>query len=238
MGRFAPPSKKVQVDVALDEIVLRTLEREPERRYQHAVEVKTDVESIGACRPPAALAPPALAPAPRAAAPRLSRLAVGAVLASLGGPIAMALLLLALRIALRSDPRSPTEVHAGAPIVVRSAVVVGRLALVAFALLSTLGMAVGCGLGWAALARIRREWPRWYGVGAATIGLWVLPLLALDTLLTILVYVASKALHVNRGLPLVLFSWIVLLLAANVLWIVHRRRRFLTLVQVPAPRPG
>lgn len=31
-----PPSKRVQVDVRLDEIVLRALEQEPERRYQQA----------------------------------------------------------------------------------------------------------------------------------------------------------------------------------------------------------
>ncbi len=46
LGRFAPPSQKVQVDVRLDKVVLRTLEKEPERRYQHASEVKTDVEVI------------------------------------------------------------------------------------------------------------------------------------------------------------------------------------------------
>jgi uncharacterized protein (TIGR03067 family) len=46
MGKFAPPSKKVQVDVRLDEIVLRALEQDPEQRYQHASEVKTDVETV------------------------------------------------------------------------------------------------------------------------------------------------------------------------------------------------
>ncbi len=46
IGRFEPPSKKVQVDVRLDEVVLRTLESEPDRRYQHASEVKTDLETI------------------------------------------------------------------------------------------------------------------------------------------------------------------------------------------------
>jgi len=46
MGNFEPPSRKVQVDVRLDEIVLRSMAREPERRYQHASDVKTDVESI------------------------------------------------------------------------------------------------------------------------------------------------------------------------------------------------
>jgi serine/threonine protein kinase len=46
LGKFAPPSQKVQVDVRLDEIVLHTLEKEPSRRYQHASQVKTDVETI------------------------------------------------------------------------------------------------------------------------------------------------------------------------------------------------
>jgi serine/threonine protein kinase len=40
------PSKKVQIDVRLDEVVLRALERKPELRYQQAGEVKTMVETI------------------------------------------------------------------------------------------------------------------------------------------------------------------------------------------------
>ena len=46
LGKFQPPSKKVQVDVRLDEVVLHALEKEPERRYQQASEVKTAVETI------------------------------------------------------------------------------------------------------------------------------------------------------------------------------------------------
>jgi predicted Ser/Thr protein kinase len=46
LGRFAAPSKKVEIDVRLDDVVLRTLEKEPARRYQHASEVKTEVEAI------------------------------------------------------------------------------------------------------------------------------------------------------------------------------------------------
>ncbi|HSG71560.1 MAG TPA: ankyrin repeat domain-containing protein [Planctomycetaceae bacterium] len=45
-GIFDPPSKKVDVDVRLDEIVLRALAREPERRYQSASAVKIDVQKI------------------------------------------------------------------------------------------------------------------------------------------------------------------------------------------------
>jgi serine/threonine-protein kinase len=41
LGRFPPPSRKVQVDVRLDEVVLRALENDPRRRYQKASEVKS-----------------------------------------------------------------------------------------------------------------------------------------------------------------------------------------------------
>ena len=47
-GRFTPPSKKVQIDVRLDEVVLRAMEKEPARRYQQVSEVKTRVEDIAA----------------------------------------------------------------------------------------------------------------------------------------------------------------------------------------------
>jgi tRNA A-37 threonylcarbamoyl transferase component Bud32 len=73
IGKFAPPSQKVQVDVRLDNVVLRSLEKEPERRYQQASEVKTDVETINAeSRPPMApIAPPGR---PYAPAPAINRM--------------------------------------------------------------------------------------------------------------------------------------------------------------------
>ncbi len=46
LGKFQPPSQKVQVDVRLDEVVLHALEKEPSRRYQQASQVKTAVETI------------------------------------------------------------------------------------------------------------------------------------------------------------------------------------------------
>ena len=46
LGKFAPPSRKVQVDVRLDEVVLHALEKEPELRYQQASQVKTALETI------------------------------------------------------------------------------------------------------------------------------------------------------------------------------------------------
>ncbi len=55
---IAPPSRKVVLDVRLDEVVLRALEREPERRYQQASMLKTQVETIAASEAPNVGTPP------------------------------------------------------------------------------------------------------------------------------------------------------------------------------------
>jgi predicted Ser/Thr protein kinase len=59
MGRFAPPSEKVRIDVRLDEIVLHALERDADRRYQHVSQVRDDVEKV--------TGKPQVTPAPSAA---------------------------------------------------------------------------------------------------------------------------------------------------------------------------
>jgi tRNA A-37 threonylcarbamoyl transferase component Bud32 len=46
IGRFAPPSQKSPVDPRVDEVVLHALEKEREKRYHSAGEVKTSVEAI------------------------------------------------------------------------------------------------------------------------------------------------------------------------------------------------
>ncbi len=45
-AKLQPPSRKVQIDVRLDEIVLRALESKPELRYQTAGEMRTQVETF------------------------------------------------------------------------------------------------------------------------------------------------------------------------------------------------
>ena len=67
LGRFAPPSRKVQIDVRLDAVVLRALEKEPEQRYQRASEVRAEVEDIVSQPAAPAVALPA-PPKPRSAA--------------------------------------------------------------------------------------------------------------------------------------------------------------------------
>jgi serine/threonine protein kinase len=66
LGKFAPPSQVARVDVRLDEVVVRALEKEPARRYQHVSELGTDVQNIAAA--PSAT-PPLLSPSPAPVAP-------------------------------------------------------------------------------------------------------------------------------------------------------------------------
>jgi hypothetical protein len=48
LGRFDPPSVKARVDARIDELVLRALAKEPDRRYQHATDVKLALAKIAA----------------------------------------------------------------------------------------------------------------------------------------------------------------------------------------------
>ncbi|MEM7515867.1 MAG: protein kinase [Planctomycetota bacterium] len=54
VGRFASPSERVEVDVRLDEVVLRALEKDPAKRYQSATAVRTEITR--SLEPPAAAA--------------------------------------------------------------------------------------------------------------------------------------------------------------------------------------
>jgi len=64
LGKFAPPSRKYQLDVRLDDVVLRALENDPARRYQNASEVKTQVQNIAGTPAPVAPASVILKPTP------------------------------------------------------------------------------------------------------------------------------------------------------------------------------
>ena len=59
VGRFKPPSTDSGVDARLDEVVLKSLEREPDERYQSAGEVRQEVQHISSSwnQPPLTLAP-------------------------------------------------------------------------------------------------------------------------------------------------------------------------------------
>src|ERR1051326_2603430 len=50
--RIEAPSRRFHLDVRLDEVVLRALEEQPERRFQQASQFKTQVETIAGGAPP------------------------------------------------------------------------------------------------------------------------------------------------------------------------------------------
>lgn len=106
LGKFAPPSQKVQVDVRLDEVVLHTLEKEPSRRYQHASEVKTDVETIAKAEvrsPKSESAQPGPVSAPAAAGGRAWK--VAAIVAGL------VILVLAISLGRRNRAEMNSRLH-------------------------------------------------------------------------------------------------------------------------------
>jgi predicted Ser/Thr protein kinase len=65
LGRFLAPSEKAGTDPRLDTIVFRTLEKERDRRFQSAGEVKTEVEHVTSSEPP----PMPSMPSPQVPAP-------------------------------------------------------------------------------------------------------------------------------------------------------------------------
>jgi serine/threonine protein kinase len=59
LGRFSPPSGQTGADERLDEVVLRALEKDPNRRYQSASQMRAAVESVTSPVQAAPVAPPA-----------------------------------------------------------------------------------------------------------------------------------------------------------------------------------
>jgi predicted Ser/Thr protein kinase len=48
VGRFAPPSKNLKIDVRIDEVVLKALEQNPDQRYQRASHMGSAVSNVSA----------------------------------------------------------------------------------------------------------------------------------------------------------------------------------------------
>ena len=82
LGKFQPPSQKLETDPRLDEVVIHALEKEPDRRYQQVGQMKTDVEKIAQTMPSNEEAGPkpggAPASRPARSAPRVAEAQAGA----------------------------------------------------------------------------------------------------------------------------------------------------------------
>ena len=69
-GIFDPPSQRVQVDDRIDQVVIRAMQQEPDRRYANTGEMKSDVENIR--HTPVPLGPMPAPGSKKAPAPALS----------------------------------------------------------------------------------------------------------------------------------------------------------------------
>jgi predicted Ser/Thr protein kinase len=190
---LAPPSKKVRIDVRLDEVVLRALEKEPERRYHTVGELKTAVETVAAETlnlAGAGSAPgtgPGTMPQGATALPatRWSRLALAGA-----GCVGFFLLVIVLWLLDWPPSRDPSFGRTLPQILFRKAVLPAAFAAL-FA--STI-------LGWTAVVQIRRSAGRLRGLGWAAFDGLFFPLLTVDVVILCVWAIAVKALAAHRGL--------------------------------------
>ena len=210
-----PPSRKVQIDVRLDQVVLRALEKKPELRYQQASDVKTVVETIVATESEARSA----AAVNREAGPRFSSMAiVGAGLSVL----AVALWGGAWLVDGFSEADLPD---------VLPNMTAYELASKALAAMGTLCLLIATILGWISVSQIRRSAGRLYGLGLAVFDGLLFPLLALDGLVGLVCFrEESSGLHH----PFRIALGLVVILATNT-FIVRRVWRALNAGRVGVP---
>jgi len=230
LGKFAPPSTKVRVDVRLDEVVLHALEKEPERRYQQASQVKTDVETIAATRAPGssghesaqdertAVGRQAVDP------PHFSRTAIW------GAGCLAAAVSAVLGVVLAAGEINSLAVQA--PLLERSQIF-SRWHPIAWVLvlaqvLGVLSALAGTTLGGIAISQIRHSRGRVYGLGLAVFDALLVPLLALNGLLIgWWNFVADELAdawipHLGRGLFTILILGLITVTCGIASWLVIR----------------
>ncbi len=191
LGRFALPSELVRLDLRLDEVVMRALEKEPDRRYQQASQVRSRVETIasgpGEARsavPPAAPEHPPVSPPPGApTGSRFSRLV--AITAAYEFVALWGSLFVSISLLFRPNPW-----------VGRPWVLLGGLLLLAPGVIGTAAGLVG-------LIRVQRSRGRLRGAGLALAETVVFPLLGLDIGLGLLLYALLRRILGPQGAGIV-----------------------------------
>lgn len=170
--KLEPPSRKMQIDVRLDEIVLRALAAKPELRFSTAAEFRTQVEGLvqTASASTPRVSTSAVTQSSAARPTRFSRLALLAFGILLLSPVLLATALMALRFAQQS----------------RIADAHGTPGVPLFALTSLLYLVIpfsaplaGTALGWLAVIRIRRAPDKYHGMWLALFDALLLPVLVM-----------------------------------------------------------
>ena len=173
--RLEAPSRKVKIDVRLDAVVLRALEKKPELRYQQAGDVKTMIETIVNTAPPES---PLETPVRTGGSPsceqpntplRFSRMAIWAALWVLVLPAGLVINTFA------------TLYNAELPRhdVMRYVIGLPGIALIVLGMLGVFGTTI---LGWISVSQIRRSAGKLCGLGLAVFDGLLFPLLLLNGL--------------------------------------------------------
>jgi predicted Ser/Thr protein kinase len=170
-GSFEAPSRRVVIDVRLDEVVLKALEKEPGRRYQSVGEIKTEVETY------------VMEEGSRKEAGKdQRRFSHAAVFSVLWIPFFYVMLLLAFV----SGPNVTG--------MMKLLVLAGMAVIACAGFTSPIGATV---LGWTGLRSISRSGGKLRGLPAATFGAAYFPVMAVNMLLGLSFFLAMKAATVN-----------------------------------------
>jgi tRNA A-37 threonylcarbamoyl transferase component Bud32 len=215
--RLEAPSRKVQLDVRLDAVVLRALENDPELRYQQASAFKTQVETFAADAGKSAI------PDPQSAIePRFSRAAI----------VGAGLLFLAFAFSVVGPTLTGLLELRGHSMIF--SLIVLQVAALAAAMTGTL-------MGGIAVSQIRRSGGKLFGMWLAVFDGLFFPLLVLDGLITA-AFLTSIEFHAHADEfarhPKFIFLWTIMLLVIGGLdyWIIRATWRAVNAITPPEPR--
>ncbi len=224
MGHFEPPSRKATVDARLDEVVLRSLAREPERRYQHASDVRTDLESIQS-QMKAGTAP--VAPRRMAADnnPPQARFSRKAIIGACWIPLFFLALFMTIAPLVTIQVSDGDQRPQWTPL---------QYAMLALLPLAFLGLAAPFGttiLGLIAISDIRSSQGQLRGLGLAFLDAIFFPLIVFDAVVWVGVLLVARLVEPDAaGMPiwLLLIFFLIATLLTNiplVIWLWHRAAR-------------
>lgn len=190
LGRFEPPSARTPVSKEVDEVVFKSLERDKEKRFRSAQEVKTKVEHISEAEPGREPVSKERQETQAGAKPqKLSPYALWS--ASLTGIGMLLFVIIFLLLA--------TTMHGISIIGAIFAMLPGLLFCIA-----------GTILGWIALSKFRAEPGRWIGLPLAVFGALAFPLTFLTIVIIGIPYTMVTYLMVATHRPSIITSIIAL----------------------------
>ena len=213
IGRFALPSEKAEMDARIDHIVMRTLEKEREARYQSAGEVGTEVEAL--TKHPAS---PSAKPAASHGAPGAARFSLAAaILTGISIPLALIMAVVsAYLFTMRvSEPAGHVVQQKG------FGVPGGAIVAVLFALPAVCCAVIGFILAARALVEVRRSGGVKTGLGSAIFAITAWPILFLFFLATLPLKIPSSGVGPSLG-PMAVIFFVVLVPVLVAAWLLVR----------------